>query len=135
MPQKDTANIERNQNYTLYVHFLGSFDIQINAEPTSLPASGNARSLLAYLLYHHRKHTRSVLVGVFWPELPEDRARRALSQSLWHIRRCLPEAIQTDAEHVSISPEIIISIDAKKFENLIRHQIASILLYDSNHHP
>ena len=49
-----------------------------------------ARSLFAYLVtYRHQPHTRDLLAGTFWPELPDARARRRLSQALWRLDRVL----------------------------------------------
>jgi DNA-binding SARP family transcriptional activator len=53
-------------------------------------AARSARSLLASLItYRRRAHTRDLLAGTFWPDLPDARARRRLSQALWQIGRVL----------------------------------------------
>lgn len=56
-----------------------------------IPAAA-ARSLFAYLVTNRaRSHTRDLLAGTFWPDLPESSARRRLSQALWQIHTALQE--------------------------------------------
>jgi hypothetical protein len=46
-------------------------------------ASTSARSVFAYLLIQRdRSHTRDLLASTLWPDLPDDVARRRLSQAL-----------------------------------------------------
>lgn len=56
-----------------------------------IPLPPKAASLLAYLAVERRgrPHRRSVLLGLFWPDLDEHRARAALSQTLYVLRRTL----------------------------------------------
>lgn len=78
-------------------------------------------ALLAYLAVanggHHR---RDVLVGVFWPEADQRRARNALNQSLHVLRRAIgPEAlVSRGSEEVGIS-EAHVRCDAREFERAI----------------
>ena len=75
----------------LRVHLLGSFHIEQDGTSLPLPATHHARLLLAYLLvYPQRAHTRALLAGLLWPDLPEADARRRLRQTLWQVRRCFP---------------------------------------------
>ncbi len=75
----------------LRVHLLGGLHIEQDGTPLPLPATHHARLLLAYLLlYPQRAHTRALLAGLLWPDLPETDARRRLRQTLWQMRRCFP---------------------------------------------
>jgi DNA-binding SARP family transcriptional activator/biotin operon repressor len=50
------------------------------------------RSLFAYLVLNRdRQIARDHLAGLFWPEMPDNQARRRLSQALWHIQTLLAE--------------------------------------------
>jgi hypothetical protein len=62
-----------------------------------------------------------VLVGVFWPDIPEARARHALSQALWYLRRSLPDEdlLQADVETLCIPPRAPIWVDVAAFEALV----------------
>jgi predicted ATPase/DNA-binding SARP family transcriptional activator len=49
-----------------------------------------ARALLAYLaVENHKSHRRSSLVGLLWPEQPEDSARHNLRQTLLYLRKSI----------------------------------------------
>jgi len=72
------------------VRLLGGFSAEHDGEPLEGFESERARALLAYLLveaggYHQRER----LAGLFWPELPEMRARQNLSQALYNLRNVL----------------------------------------------
>jgi DNA-binding SARP family transcriptional activator/tetratricopeptide (TPR) repeat protein len=83
------------------------------------PIAGIApRSLLAYLLtYRDRPHTRSLLAGTFWPDLPEDVARRRLSQALWRIRKALDPhpVLMIEGDTVQINAELPLWLDIEQF--------------------
>jgi DNA-binding SARP family transcriptional activator/tetratricopeptide (TPR) repeat protein len=72
---------------TLEISLLGGFQLRRDGallEPIALRAG---RSLLAYLVMNReRPHTRDLLAGTFWPDLPDARARRRLSQALWQVQ-------------------------------------------------
>lgn len=109
-------------------HLLGSLmlscggaeDDELSETTLPLPGSTAARSLLAYLLfYRDHPHPRSVLAGQWWPDLPESRARRALSQALWHIRRILPDLLQADGDTLYIPPDAQVWVDVAEFQSLL----------------
>ncbi|MBE7530214.1 MAG: AAA family ATPase [Chloroflexi bacterium] len=77
--------------------------------PLPLPPTADSRTLLAYLLlYADQLHGRSHLAALLKPDESEEKARRALTQALWHVRRILPadaihtpaDAVQLDAAHI-----------------------------------
>jgi len=104
-----------------HVHLLGVFTLQREGVTLPLPASAIARSLLAYLLFHRDSiHPRSMLAGLFWPDHPEERARRALSQAVWTIRRSLPALIEANSETIAISSQATLWVDVVEFERLVR---------------
>ncbi|MBM3696264.1 MAG: tetratricopeptide repeat protein, partial [Actinobacteria bacterium] len=72
---------------TLEISLLGGFQLRRGGMPLDPIALRAGRSLLAFLLMNReRAHTRDRLAGVFWPDLPDARARRRLSQALWHVQ-------------------------------------------------
>jgi DNA-binding SARP family transcriptional activator/Tfp pilus assembly protein PilF len=94
--------------------------LAVNWGETPLPpiAGAMARSLFAYLLtYRDRPHTRDLLAGTFWPELPESTARRRLSQALWQIRNALePHPILlTEGDTVQWNPNLPLWLDTEEF--------------------
>ncbi len=74
----------------LRIRLFGQLELDWDDTPLLLPRSPAARSLLAFLIIHAgRSFSRDFLAGTFWFDRPDPRARRALSQALWHIRHTL----------------------------------------------
>jgi DNA-binding SARP family transcriptional activator/DNA-binding transcriptional ArsR family regulator len=71
----------------LRIYLFGGFMLERNG--VSLPpiASRVGRSLFAHLVVNRdRSLQRDLLAGTFWPDLPDGRARRRLSHTLWQIQ-------------------------------------------------
>lgn len=92
----------------LRVRLFGDPTVEIGDTPVRF-ASRAAASLFAYLVVGGpRRVARSLLAGVFWPDLPEARARRRLSQALWQITSALEPAdgvVHADRDAVEIVPD------------------------------
>ena len=106
---------------TITVRLLGGFNIRVGErELSSLPPQ--AVSLLSYLIVHRsRPQTRDLLAGRFWAELPEDRARKRLSNCLWLIKSGLaeaglPELLVVTANTIQFGPTDRVAVDAEEFE-------------------
>ncbi|MBN1138276.1 MAG: AAA family ATPase, partial [Anaerolineae bacterium] len=103
----------------LHIGMLGGFTLAWgDAARASIP-SAVARSVFAYLLtYRDRPHTRDLLAGIFWPELPDATARRRLSQALWQIRQALDPypVLLTEGDAVWIDPGLPLWLDVAEFE-------------------
>ena len=107
---------------TLRLYFLGTLDIRYDSQPLPKPPTLKSQSLLAYLvLHHHRPQPRDRLVGLFWGDRPQRKARRSLSTALWHIRRCLPNDIPilSDPHTVQFDPQSDLWLDVDQFEKLV----------------
>jgi len=123
--------------YTLRIRLLGSLELAPGDRPAkpgpgdhpgeagedarpSVPSSPTAQSLLAYLiLRHERAMPRDSLTGVFWPERSDLRARRALSNALWQIRRALGPAadrVVTEGDSVAFLLKAGDWLDVNAFE-------------------
>ncbi|HEY8062655.1 MAG TPA: BTAD domain-containing putative transcriptional regulator, partial [Gemmatimonadales bacterium] len=89
-------------------------------ELTSLPAQPKRFALLAYLALggDGGYHRRDSLVAVFWPEMDQFSARRALRNTLYHLREALGEkAIMTRGdEAVAINPAML-SCDVTRLQD------------------
>lgn len=79
--------------------------------------------LLAYLALARPRgfQRRDTLLGLFWPELDADRARGALRQALYTLRRALPEGVLETRgdEEVGIADGAL-WCDAHEFEKALR---------------
>lgn len=102
---------------------LGSLDLNRDGrEVRSVLAQPKRTALLAYLVLARPRgfRRRDELLGVFWPERPEDRARNALSQALHMLRRSLgAEAIESRGQAEVGIPTGALSCDAVRFEDAL----------------
>jgi ABC-type oligopeptide transport system substrate-binding subunit/DNA-binding SARP family transcriptional activator len=106
---------------TLRLRFLGPLDIRYGDQPLPKPPTLKSQSLLAYLILHrHHPQPRDRMVGLFWGDRPERKARASLSTALWHIRRCLPHEtlILSDSHTVQFDPQSDLWLDVEEFERL-----------------
>lgn len=115
----------------LRIYLLGGFHLQYGSTPLPSIPTQKGRSLLAYLLaYRDQPHTRDLLAGLFWPDLPDARARRRLSQALWQVRRVLEATaslepyLQSDADTVRFNTQASYWLDVEAFEEGIRATVS-----------
>jgi len=95
---------------------FGGLRIECDGEPLQL-STHKARDLLAYLItFRGRTHPRSVVSGVLWPDLPEEKARRRLSDTLWRLRRVLGDYVMADEEHVWFNADLPSWLDVERFQ-------------------
>jgi predicted ATPase/DNA-binding SARP family transcriptional activator len=102
----------------LCAHLFGGLTVSRDETPLPAIVGQVPRSLFAYLLtYRDRPHTRDLLAGTFWPNLPDKVARRRLSQALWRIRKALdPEPVLlTERDTVQINPGLPLWLDIEEF--------------------
>lgn len=80
-------------------------------------------SILSYLIVNReRPQTRDLLAGRFWSELPEDRARKRLSNALWQIKNAaaetgFPPPLEATSSSVEVTRAHPIELDAEHFES------------------
>jgi DNA-binding SARP family transcriptional activator/predicted ATPase len=112
--------------YLLKLNLFGMFQANREGEPSAEFESDKVRALLAYLATEHsRFHARESLGGLFWPESPEQRARRNLSQALYNLRQGLglPEnnpVLQTTSHQVGFFPGKQVFVDVLAFDELVQ---------------
>jgi predicted ATPase/DNA-binding SARP family transcriptional activator len=100
----------------LRLYTFGGLRIECAGQSLQLPTQ-RARDLLAYLIsFRSRHHPRLTLVGVLWPDLPEDKARRRLSDTLWRLRRVLEGCVASDDEFVWFNTDLPCWLDVEQFE-------------------
>ncbi len=113
----------------LKINLLGGFTLRLDDRDLPPIHGKMARSLFAYLAYHrNRPHTRDLLAGMFWPEVPDAVARRRLSQALWRIGQTirasqtwvpppgLPQPLLTTKSTVQLNPHFPIWLDVEEFK-------------------
>lgn len=104
----------------LHIQLLGDFRLTYGGEPLTSLVTPRLQSLLAYLLLHQGAPlSRQHLAFLFWPDLPEDRARNNLRQALHQLRQTLPginRFLDTDTLMVCWRPDSTFSLDVAEFE-------------------
>lgn len=103
----------------LHISMLGGFTLAWGDGAAMSIPSTVARSLFAYLVIHRdHPHTRDLLAGTFWPDLPDAVARRRLSQALWQIRQTVDPhpVLLAEGDTIRIDPELSLWLDVAEFE-------------------
>ena len=107
----------------LRVYLFGGLTLTWGDRPLTAIAGRTARSLFAYLVTRRgRDHTRDLLAGTFWPDLPDAQARRRLSHALWQIGRVLDPLpsptpyLLTKTDTVRFDAEALYWLDTEVFE-------------------
>lgn len=106
------------------LRLFGRFRLLVGDKIVGLPTR-KAASLFAYLvLNRHRPAARSVLAGMFWPDVPENRARRNLSTTLWRIRKAMHDQthanlqFSVDGDYIALRCDQI-EVDVEEFRSLV----------------
>lgn len=77
----------------LALNFFGGFQAAIGHEPISESRAKRIEALLIYLAMEaDRPHRREVLIGLLFPDMPDDTARTNLRQTLSRLRRAISDA-------------------------------------------
>lgn len=93
----------------LSIEVLGSLQVSIDDSPITTLESVKVRALLAYLAVEaDHPHRRETLVGLLWPDYPEEAARHNLRQALFNLRSIL-------GDHTANPPYLLITRDAIQF--------------------
>jgi DNA-binding SARP family transcriptional activator len=87
----------------LSLWLLGPFLAELDGEPLSGFRSDKVRALLAYLCVEaHRPWSRGTLIGLLWPDIPEENARSNLRNALSNLHRVLGDQ-QADPPYLHVS--------------------------------
>jgi WD40 repeat protein/class 3 adenylate cyclase len=94
----------------LQVRLLGQFDILLDGKRVVIPSRA-AQSLFAFLvLSAGTAHRREKLASLFWPDIPDEAARKNLRQELWRIRKAL-SASQTVKDDYLLADEFTLAFN------------------------
>lgn len=99
---------------TLEIKLLGNLELHLGGHRLNGFATKKSKALFAYLvLGKGRLHARERLAEAFWGDLPESRARRALSTDLWRIGNLLKDGgADPDAYLVSTTETVGFNVDS-----------------------
>ncbi len=116
--------VEVEAGERLRLQTLGSLDLTSSdgRRLLSVLAQPKRIALLVYLALGTRQgfKRRDTLLGVFWPETPEERARHALRQALYVLRRAIGSraVVSRGDEEIGIDPDRV-WCDAVAFERAV----------------
>jgi DNA-binding SARP family transcriptional activator len=86
-------------------YLFGGLRIHYAGEEVMAPPY-RTHNLLAYLLLNPKRTSRVYLVGNLFPDVPEDKGRRRLSDHLWLLQRSLPDLpLESSREDMYLPPE------------------------------
>jgi DNA-binding SARP family transcriptional activator len=108
------------------------YELKVLADPVGIEGAvrvdrfptKKCKALLCYLAMSpsHRAR-RAAIIADLWPEEFEDIARKALRQTLYHVRATLktagldPDVLRSTVDHVWLDPELV-SVDFDRFQEL-----------------
>src|SRR6187401_3250180 len=97
---------------TLHLRTLGHIGLYDGRRSDLLLAPGKPLALLIYLcLTPGRRISRDFLLNLLWVDLEPDRARRALRQALFHLRRVLGEDALPGTEELTLVASVEVDRD------------------------
>ena len=104
----------------IHCRVLGPIEVSVDGGPA--PPELLWRKNLALLVYlarsPKRSRSREHLIGLLWPDKPEQAARHSLNEALRPIRRCLGEdQVSAQADRVQLEPGAV-RLDTEDFEAL-----------------
>ena len=83
----------------LSLSLLGPFQLLLDDQDASRLPTKKAQALLVYLAAEPGAHRRDFLTNLLWPGMPDRSARSNLRQSLYFLRKTIPE-IEAKADAV-----------------------------------
>lgn len=109
----------------LTITLLGDVQIALDGAPVDGFVSAKAQTLFCYLAAAGRSHHRDALIGLFWAEVPEEKARRSLRVALSNLRKLLPDALEITRTTVSFNRTIPYRLDVETFESFVKSAIVN----------
>src|SRR5512145_1231117 len=108
----------------LVLGVLGALQVTWADGQTVKFRSDQTRALLAYLAVEaDRPHRRETLIGLLWPDYPEQSARHNLRQALFNLRLALgdhtarPPFLLISRESIQFNQESNYSLDLNQFNS------------------
>jgi hypothetical protein len=94
---------------SLQICLLGTPELTWNDAPLSVPSSLKVRSLLAYVIFHQDcSISRICSSGLFWPERPDDRAKRSPTPATVTLYHEIVDALaDVDVSHLPVRLAVV----------------------------
>ena len=120
----------------LALSLLGSFGAQLDGRPLATFRTNKVKALLIYLTVEkERPVLREFLMQLLWPDTPRESAQTNLRQTLYRLRKMIPELpaadggdpvslLLTEGQAVQIHPEGVYDCDVHSFRALLAGSIS-----------
>ncbi len=122
----------------LTLNILGPFDAALNSQPLLKFRTNRVQALLVYLATEWSlgttTHRREGLLDLFWPGMLEEAAYRNLRQTIYQLKKAVPdqaganETVQSfvvaDRKIIGLNPDYPFEFDTVRFRQLLRGQPA-----------
>ena len=100
--------------------FLGGLRLTQGEKDLTNQVSAKAQALFCYLSITKKTHTRQAIAGLFWPEKPEDDARRSLRVDLAKMPDALKSHLIITRSQLTFDQDSRYTIDVESFEQFLR---------------
>ena len=110
---------------TLKLHLLGHPLIELSGEPVNGFVSEKAMALLGYLAVQGGSLARERLAGLFWGDMPGDRAKANLRMAIYNLQQLFPGRLQATRLSVAFNRELDYWLDVEQFESLLEIDLQS----------
>jgi predicted ATPase/DNA-binding SARP family transcriptional activator/Flp pilus assembly protein TadD len=107
----------------LRLHLLGRPEVYLGDDRVEAFASDKTLALLCYLAVRGGQHARASLAGLFWAEMPADRARANLRTAVYNLQKLLPGYLQASRNEVALKPQEPGWLDTEMFELQIKQAL------------
>lgn len=120
----------------LSISLLGPFAASLNGQPLTQFRTRSVQALLIYLVSEaERPHQREFLMDLLWPGMPLSSAQANLRQTLYRLRRLIPEVLSkngqdtvpfllTNRQTIQVNPDAAYFADVQEFAALIENDPA-----------
>jgi DNA-binding SARP family transcriptional activator/tetratricopeptide (TPR) repeat protein len=122
LPDSQSQNLKSLSDNTFHLTTLGGLALRLpdGGAGDTLDPHRQKLALLTVIALSRRAPTRDQLVGLFWADQPEDRARHSLSNALSHLRRLLGRhAIRPNRDAIALERGVPLTVDAVEFEGAV----------------
>ena len=105
------------------LNVLGTLSLQQDGKPEGSQLQPKRAAILAYLAIAKQRprHQRDTLLALFWPDLDDTHARKALNQALHYLRQELgPDVVTSVGDDQIVIDMNRLSCDAVVFEELLQ---------------
>ncbi len=108
-----SAQQRSGEPHAMTLRTLGATGLYVAGEQAPILGSGKPFALLAYLaLAPGRRSSREYLIDLLWADLEPERARNALRQALFHLRRLVGDGAIVGTEELALTDRVVTDRDA-----------------------